>query len=202
MILSSHALTKADLYSLMIHTIIPRPIAWILSDNGNGSVNLAPFSFFNGVTSEPPIISVSIGQKRDNSKKDTWRNIEERSWFVVHIPSVTDAKMVSQTSAPLPFGQSELTGTPLTLTQDEGMPLPRLSHVPVAFYCKRHAILEVGEGPQGLVLGEIMHTYLADHIANPDHPVTPDPKAIDPLARLGGISYAPLAAPFNIPRPQ
>ena len=92
-----------EIYGLMTQTIIPRPIAWILTDNGDQSFNLAPFSFFNGVSSTPPLLSVSIGHKSDGTKKDTWLNIESRSHFIVHIPPAHLATSVTKTAEPLPM---------------------------------------------------------------------------------------------------
>jgi len=79
-------LSPNRVYHLMIQSIVPRPIAWILSDNGDGSLNLAPFSYFNAVCSDPPVLMVSIGRKADGGDKDTARNLVERKHCVVHIP--------------------------------------------------------------------------------------------------------------------
>ena len=96
------------LYHVMIQTIIPRPIAWVLSDNGNGSYNLAPFSFFNGVASNPLLLMISVGYKDDTTKKDTWVNIEERKDFVVHVPSGESAQEVVASAVTLSHGESEV----------------------------------------------------------------------------------------------
>ena len=90
-------LDPKTIYQTMIQCIVPRPIAWVLTDNGDRSFNLAPFSYFNGVSSRPPIISISAGKKRDGSKKDTWKNIEERTLFVVHLAQTDHAPLVSAT---------------------------------------------------------------------------------------------------------
>jgi flavin reductase (DIM6/NTAB) family NADH-FMN oxidoreductase RutF len=92
MLLDFTRLPEHEIHRVMLQTIVPRPIAWMLSDNGDGGYNLAPFSYFSGITSEPPLSMISAGRKADGSRKDTWRNIEERADFVVHIASPPLAK--------------------------------------------------------------------------------------------------------------
>ncbi len=194
-------------YFAMVQTILPRPIAWVLSDNGNQSLNLAPFSFFNGVTSSPPIVSISIGRKGPDEKKDTWKNIEEREYLVIHIPQTAHAQQVSQSAASLPFGDSELDGSGLHCEPVEGWPLPRVVGPPVAFLAKKYRIVEVGDGPQGLVLAEILGLYLDDSCvvpgkSDPTVRLEIDIKKLDPLARLGGNDYASLGPTFTVARPE
>jgi len=197
-------LPPRDIYGFMIQAILPRPIAWVLSDNGTGSYNLAPFSYFNGVSSRPPTLSISIGKKRGGSKKDTWRNIEERSHFVVHIAGADMAPLVSATSASLEFGESEIERNGIGLHQDPDWPLPRVAQAKIALLCERHQIVEIGDGPQGLVIGKILRAYLAEDIvgkdADGDLSISVD--ALNPLARLGGDDYAALAKPFTVSRPE
>jgi flavin reductase (DIM6/NTAB) family NADH-FMN oxidoreductase RutF len=181
-----------------------RPIAWVLSDNGDTTVNLAPFSYFNGVTSRPPTLSISIGHKRDRSKKDTWRNIEERGHFVVHIAGSDLAAQVSATAASLEFGESEAAANRLEVVPEAGWPLPRLKTVRIALLCERHQIIEIGNGPQGLVIGEIKSAWLADEIAiSEGGSAIPgvDVGKLDPLARLGDDDYARLDQVFTVARP-
>lgn len=187
----------------MIQCIVPRPIAWVLSDNGNQSYNLAPFSYFNGVSSKPPIISISIGKKGDGSKKDTWKNIEEREHFVVHLANTAQATLVSATAASLPFGESELSVNDLTTVQDSTWSLPRLEDAPIAMLCRHHQIVEVGDTPQALVLGRIEQLYIADAITKESSTAAPsiDSARLDPLARLGGDDYAKVGASFTVERP-
>lgn len=197
------ALSGPDTYRFMIDAIVPRPIAWVLSDNGLGTYNLAPFSYFNGVASRPPTLSISIGKKRDGSKKDTWRNIEERSHFVVHIADVQLAPAVSATSASLAFGDSEIQRNDIELSVDPVWPLPRVARAKIALWCERYRIVEIGDGPQGLIIGKINRAFVKDEIvdARDDGTFRLIPGNLDPLARLGGDSYAGLGEVFEVPRP-
>ena len=203
MLIECSQYSSSQLYFLLVQTVIPRPIAWVISDNGNGTINLAPFSFFNALASNPPILMISVGWKDDDVRKDTWVNIEERSEFVVHVPSVEEAKEVVGSSASLPHGVSEVDSLHLKLTRVEGWPLPRLASAKVAFHCTKYAIHEIGRDPQGLILGEIKSIWLDDTIVQikGKHWVI-DYQKFNPLARLGGPSYSQLGRIFDIPRPE
>lgn len=188
MIIDFAKLSASEIYHTMTQTIIPRPIAWVISDHGNGKLNLAPFSYFSAVSSNPPILSLSVGLKRDGSKKDTWRNIEERSHFVVQISRVEEVAIVLKSADPLEHGESEIEHCHLELADFENSPLPRLKKAPIAFYCEKHDIIPIGNGPQGLILGEIRSVYLDDQVAkrNPNSPIPQvSAEAVNPLARLG-----------------
>jgi len=178
-------------YHTMIQTIVPRPIAWVLSDNGDGGYNLAPFSYFNGVSSDPPLLMISVGRKADGSPKDTWRNIDERSHFVVHVANRELLQPIVDSSAPLPHGESELDMLGMATTPVAPFRLPRLVGPCVAMFCQRFAIHAIGDPGQGLILGRIQAVWLDDSIATEhDGRLTVDATKLDPLARLGGNDYA------------
>jgi flavin reductase (DIM6/NTAB) family NADH-FMN oxidoreductase RutF len=193
MIIDLNQFSSSQVYQTMTQAIIPRPIAWVLSDHGNGKLNLAPFSYFNAVCSNPPILSISIGYKKGGAKKDTWINIEERSHFVVHIPRIEDVDPLLQSAQALDHGVSEVEKLNLKMVPFKGAPLPRLESALVAFYCEKDRVIPVGEGPQGLVLGRVHLVYLNDEVASTDgdSPVpSVSAKAINPLARLGANEFA------------
>ena len=190
------------LYFLLIQTVIPRPIAWILSDNGNGTYNLAPFSFFNAVSADPPVLMISAGFKPDGPRKDTWENIDKRGDFVVHIPSVDQSEVMVATSAALPHGESEVTQMNVALVKEQGWCLPRVKGAKAAFLCEKFAIHEIGNA-QALILGKINHIWLDDGILTQDKGrLTVDPKALNPVARLGGSLYAALGQILTLRRPE
>ena len=200
-IVNSSQVSHEQMYFLMIQAVIPRPIAWVLSDNG-GSFNLAPFSFFNAITSEPPILMISVGWKDDAVRKDTWVNIQERSDFVVHIPSEEHASTVVATSAALSHGDSELTKSNLQTEYVDGFRLPRIVGPRIAFFCQKHKIIEIGSAPQALILGEIKIIWMDDAIVSTNNGrIKVDPAKLNPLARLGGAGYSSLGKTFEIKRP-
>src|ERR1039457_4241876 len=122
MLIDCDQLSSDQVYFLLIQLVIPRPIAWVLSDNGNGTYNLAPFSFFNAITSNPPILMLSVGWKDEATRKDTWVNISERTNFIVHIPCAEQVHDVSNSSSVLPHGVSEINKFNIPLENVEGWP--------------------------------------------------------------------------------
>ncbi len=187
-------------YFLMMQALIPRPIAWILSDNG-GSYNLAPFSYFNAVSSDPPVIMVSIGTKSDAQDKDTRRNIIERNQFVVHIAHVQALPELNASSAELASGASEIDALSLPTASFGDFRLPRLRDCRVALACERYQVVEIGT--QAVIFGRVVSIYVEDGLAVPDGRgrLRIDPLALDPLCRLGGDQYAGLGVVQTLARP-
>ncbi|MDX2110838.1 MAG: flavin reductase family protein [Verrucomicrobiota bacterium] len=201
--LNFNTLSPDEAYYALIQLVIPRPIAWVLSDNGNDSLNLAPFSFFNAIGANPPLLAMAISHKEDGTPKDTWANIAEREHFVVHIPPVTLANAVVQTAASLPHGESEVSLAGLSLSPVPGWPLPRVTAAPVAFLCKRDQILLIGKGKTGLIIGEALEVWVDDEAASrTGGRLSIDALKLNPLARLGGNQYAPLGELLTIKRPR
>lgn len=199
MVLDFAQLEPAHIYHAMTQVIVPRPIAWILSLNEDQSYNLAPFSYFSGVCSKPPLISVSIGKKKDGSPKDTRRNILERKKFVIHIPSSEQAQVVTDSAKVFDYGESELNHLGLSLEPQDGFSMPILKGTQVAMECELHQHFEVGDVEQALILGKIHKIYAQDqHYTKENDRHQFDVQTIAPLARLGGKDYASLQPPFSI----
>jgi flavin reductase (DIM6/NTAB) family NADH-FMN oxidoreductase RutF len=198
MYMDMKAMERGGIYRAMIQTIIPRPIAWVLSENQTGNYNLAPFSYFNAVSSDPPLVMLSMGKKPTGGEKDTRRNIRERSHFIVHIPHREQAQQVTASAAVLGHGESEIEELGLALEPFEGSVLPRLADCRIAMACRRYQILDIGPVPQALVLGEVTHIYVDDRVLGTDGRVQAD--RVDPLARLGGDDYATLGELITVPR--
>lgn len=205
MLLDLATLKPNTRYHLMTQTIIPRPIAWVLSASDKGELNLAPFSFFNGVCSDPPLVMLSIGKKTPEEAKDTRQNILTGRDFVINLPSVAQAKDVTASAATLPYGESEL-----ELMQDKqlvefpGCPLPRLKSAPIAFQAKLHEVHYLGKQKQAVIYAELLQVYIDDAAIQVDEArgrYTIDASKIDPLARLGGAQYAGIDKVFSVTRP-
>jgi flavin reductase (DIM6/NTAB) family NADH-FMN oxidoreductase RutF len=194
----------AQIYGLMTQTLIPRPIAWVLSENAGGGFNLAPFSYFNAVCSSPPLVMISVGKKPDGSFKDTRVNIEQRGHFVVHIPRRGQVRAVSESSATLAAGDSELTRLGLETTPIPGFALPRLADCAVAYACERWEIHEIGALPQSLILGRVGRIYLDDSLTAADGKgrLRVDAAKLDPLARLGPDQYLVGGEILRLQRPR
>ena len=193
----------SQVYAYLTQTLIPRPIAWVLSENENGTLNLAPFSYFSAICSDPPLVLLSVGKKPDGTFKDTRVNIEQRDQFVIHIPRRDQAELVSASSATLPAGDSEVARLGLATQPLEGFPLPRLADCAVAYGCTRWEIQEIGGVPQSLILGRVEYLYVADSLAKRDERgrLFVDAAALDPLGRLGLDQYWVQGKILRIPRP-
>ena len=197
-------LSPAEVYSRLVQTVVPRPVAWVLSQNADGGFNLAPFSYFNAVCTDPPLLMLSIGFKADGSEKDTRVNIRVRGHFVIHIAHKALAGALTETSATLPAGDSELTRSGLATTALEGFPLPRLTDCRVAFACECHDFREIGNSRQALILGRVTRMYVDESTLGPAEPgklrVAAD--KLDPIGRLGGNEYTTFGQKLVIPRPK
>ena len=196
-------LTANQVYGAMVQTVLPRPVAWVLTKNAKAGYNLAPFSYFNAVCSEPPLIMLSIGRKPDGSDKDTRVNIRERKAFVIHIAHRELAEAVTASAATLPAGESEVEELGLQTVAFEGSPLPRLAVCRVAFACELYEYRELGPRAQALILGRVGRLYVDDALVTRDAKGRPvvAAKQMDPIGRLGGSQYVTFGQVLDIPRP-
>lgn len=193
---------KKATYFKMIECIVPRPIAWVSSMSGEGTLNLAPFSFFTGVTSTPPTLLFCAGNKRGGVPKDTPANIAETGEFVVNIVPMDITQSMVQTSAPYDASVDEFEAVGLTTLPSERISVPRVAESPIAFECRLHSIQEIEEAGRitsRIVIGYIELIHIADGILDGDGRV--DVARLNPVSRLGGQLYAPVGNPFEVPRP-
>lgn len=212
MIFHTNEMTDQQIYHTTTQTLLPRPIAWVLSEHVDGHYNLAPFSYFTAVSSKPPLLVFSVGDKAPNEGKDTKVNIGHNPYFTVHIPSVRHAQAVTESARTLPATESELDHLELALTDFDGFATPRLADCAVAFGCRVHDIVAVKGAPQSLVFGYVERFYISDSIAQVERKTKPDGSVserlqvnanqLDPLARLGGSEYGGLAQTFKVARPK
>lgn len=188
----------------MTQAVIPRPIAWVLTENKNGSHNLAPFSYFNALASAPPLIGVSLGLKPDGDEKDTLVNVRRLPRFVVHIASMACLPALNASSAPLPRGDSEVTRQNLPLEKfNDDFDLPRLKDAPLALACCLHKEIPLGAGGQTLLTGEILYLYASDDVTTRDDKgrTVIDATKTNPVARLSAGKYAGLSETVTLDRP-
>jgi len=200
--LDASALDVRETYKLMTGGIIPRPIAFVSTLNENGTVNLAPFSYFNAISSAPPTIMFAVTYKSDGSKKDTLVNIERSREFVVNSVSEWMAAPMNHCAAEYPHGVSELEKVGLHAVPSEIVAPPRVKESPFQMECKLHTTVAVGPGGPGsstLIIGEIVkfHVHKAAY-----HNGTITPEELRPLSRLGGSSYGVMGEIFDLERPK
>ncbi|MEE9447430.1 MAG: flavin reductase family protein [Arenicellales bacterium] len=209
------SLTATQAYHLMTQSIVPRPIAWVLTENATASAtasnqtsfNLAPFSYFNAVASAPPMVMFSIGVKPDGRIKDTLNNIQRTQTMVIHIASDAQIHALNQSAASLDYGDSEIEQLGLNTQPFEGFSLPRLSDCPIALGCELDHFHTLKNSDQTLVFAQITCAHYSDDIASahPDKQGKPrikiDADALRPLSRLGGIQYADFSQTISLKRP-
>ena len=190
-----------DAYALMTTSIMPRPVAWVSTLSATGRTNLAPFSFFQGVTANPPTLLVVPVNHRDGRKKDTVRNIEETREFVVNVVPFALTEQMNATAALLPSEESEFEAFGIAQAPSTRVKPPRVADSPISFECALHQIVLIGEGPLAahVVFGRILHAHVADAVLGPDG--LPDPEKLDLVGRLGGELYARTTDRFAIKRP-
>lgn len=195
-------LSSNSVYHLMTQTIIPRPIAWVLSKNNDETHNLAPFSYFNAVCSNPPLLMLSMGKKPEGNSKDTATNLTLGANCVVHIAHSQQAEQVTATAATLDYGESEIDANNISLLSHSDWPLPRIKDCPIAYLCKVHSRQEIGNTPQQLIFLEALSLYIDNAAVNENKGrIEVDALSIDPLARLGANQYANLDKVFTKHRP-
>ena len=195
-------LGHGDMYRLMIGTIVPRPIAFVSTSNPSGEVNLAPFSFFNGVSSNPPCLMFSVARRPDGSKKDTLRNIEATGEFVVNSANAWLVEPLVHTAGEFPHGTDEMALVGLTATPSITVKPPRVKEAAVQFECALEKLVELGDGSAGsatIVVGRIKLLHVA---ANAYHGGAIETAKLEPVARLGGIDYALIGETFKLAVPK
>jgi flavin reductase (DIM6/NTAB) family NADH-FMN oxidoreductase RutF len=189
-------LTPAAMYRFMISVVVPRPIAFISTRDEQGALNLAPFSYFVPLTNRPPLVGVSI-QSRAGALKDTARNIERTSEFVINLVTESMAEGMVLTSGDWPEHVDEFALAGFTTAPSERVAPPRVAESPVNLECRLHRIVEFGEAR--FIVGEVLLAHVRDDVLDRDQRV--DPARLGALGRLGGDAYAPLRDIVRIARP-
>ena len=196
MILDPATISPGDFYRFMISVIVPRPIAFVSTMNADGQLNVAPFSYYNAITNQPPLIGISINQRR-GSPKDTYRNIEQTGEFVVNtVDEALGARMV-QTSGEWPEDVDEFQLAGLTPVPSDLVKPPRVGESPVNLECRLYRSIELGT--TFFVVGEILRAHVRDEVLSEGRV---DIARLKPLGRLGGDGYSVVRDVVHMPRPR
>ena len=152
-------------YPILASLVTPRPIAWVTTLGPDGVVNAAPFSFFNLLGANPPILGFCPGDRDDGTPKDTARNIRLNHEFVVNLVDESIAEAMNRTAASLPYGTSELAVAGLTTAPSSIVKPPRIAESPVSLECAEWGTLQIGGNR--LVVGLIKTVHVHDHLFDP-----------------------------------
>lgn len=188
-------------YRFLTSAVAPRPIAWVTTMSPAGVVNAAPFSWFNSVCPDPPMVMLSIGSRADGSPKDTYRNIRDTKEFVVNAVTREAADAMVATSADYAPDESEVAALGLATVPSRAVRPPRLAASPVHLECvlDREVVLGRG-GDHHLVLGRIVHIAADDGVLDAKGNV--DPAKATFVARMGGANYTDTSTRFQMAWPE
>jgi flavin reductase (DIM6/NTAB) family NADH-FMN oxidoreductase RutF len=188
-------------YKLLAATIMPRPIAWVVTENRGGQRNAAPFSFFNVMGTEPPVLAIAIQAEAGKGFKDTATNIFETAEFVVNLVPEDMVQAMNVTAVDAPAGVNELELAGLQTVASHKVKPPRIAGCPVAFECRM--LSSVVTGPhQVIVIGQVVATFIEDRfVLNPERAYIDTP-ALNLVARSFGSTYVRSQDTFELARPK
>jgi flavin reductase (DIM6/NTAB) family NADH-FMN oxidoreductase RutF len=202
MIIDPGTASPQNVYKMMVGVIVPRPIAFVSTVSAGGIRNLAPFSFFTGISANPPVICFSpMIRGSDGLRKDTLHNIEETGEFVVNIVSEDFALQMNACSGEYPPEVDEFEVSGLTPISSDLVKPPRVAESQANLECRLVQVVHVSPKPLGgsLVLGEVLRFHIADNLFS-DYRIDPD--KLRPIGRMGGPTYTRTTDRFDMERPK
>ncbi len=187
-------------YKLLVSTIVPRPIAWVVTLDAQGRRNAAPYSFFNAFSGDPPVICIGIGGRGPGEIKDTGANIRNSGEFVVNLVSAENAEQMNITAIEFGPDVDELTEAGLSTLPSVKVKPPRIKESPVALECERFTTLEIGN-ERALVLGRVLAMHIRDDAVLDAQKCYVDTPKLDLIGRMHGRGwYARTTDRFELPR--
>ncbi len=194
-------LSERDSYKLLIGSVIPRPIAFVTTLSKSGVLNAAPYSYFNIVTANPPMISISA-QRRNGERKDTARNAIETGQFVVHVSDESYIGKINETAASVPPEQSEVRLAGLTPVPSQKIVVPGIAEAKIRLECMLEQAIPLGGDSESracdLLIGRVVYFHLNESVYKDGYV---DPEELKAVSRLAGSSYSKLGDIFSIERP-
>jgi flavin reductase (DIM6/NTAB) family NADH-FMN oxidoreductase RutF len=193
-------LSAQDRYKLLVSTVVPRPIAWVVTCDAEGRCNAAPYSFFNVFANEPPVVCIGIGGRAPGDMKDTGNNIRATGQFVVNLVSAETAAQMNVTAIDFPHEVDEIAEAGLTRLASTRVRPPRIAESPVAMECELFTTMELNP-ERLLVFGRVVAMHIRDEaVLNPERCYIDTPK-LDLIGRMhGGGGYVRTTDSFEMPR--
>ena len=191
-----------NIYKLMVGVIVPRPIAFVSSVSPEGIPNLAPFSFFTGISANPPTVCFSpMIRSSDGNRKDTLNNIEATGEFVINVVSEEISVPMNISSIEFPPDVDEFREAGLTPIESDLVKPPRVKESPVNMECRLVQVVHVSPKPLGgsLVIGEILRFHIRDELFDN---FRIDPDKLHPIGRMAGSNYVRTTDRFDLVRPK
>jgi flavin reductase (DIM6/NTAB) family NADH-FMN oxidoreductase RutF len=189
-------LAASDMYRVMTSCIVPRPIAWVSTVSADGISNIAPFSFFTGVSIEPPLVVFAV-ERRNGMKKDTVINIEETKQFVINLVTEYNVEQMNLTSQDYASEEDEIRAAGLTAIPSKLVVPPSILESPIHLECQLDHIVEIGSSPHSLVIGEVVRISVDDAIMDGER-ISMD--RLPAVGRMGGKWYVKTGQLFELPR--
>lgn len=183
-----------DVYKLLTGMIVPRPIAFISTKSPRGINNLAPFSFYSGISSVPPLVMFCISERK-RTKKDTLSNIENHPQFVINVVTEDMAQPMHNASADYKQDVSEFEEVGLTAVRAKLIDCMAVKESPIYMECQLHKIVDIARRTY-MVIGEVINFHIDDSLYFGDYKI--DIGKLKPLARIGGPNYARLSEHFSL----
>ncbi len=153
-------------YPILASLVTPRPIAFVTSINSAGQMNAAPFSFFNLLGADPPIVGFAPGDRDDGTPKDTARNVRDTHEFVVNLVDENIAEAMNRCAASFPYGVNELEQAGLTASPSSVVRPPRISEAPASLECVEWGTLQIGGNR--LIIGLVKRVHVRDEFFDPE----------------------------------
>ncbi len=201
MIIDPFASEPKDIYKLLIGSIVPRPIAFVSSQSQDRINNLAPYSFFTGISANPPVIGFSPMKVKSNRDRDTKNNIKNTREFVINIVSHGFSEEMNATSADVSPDVDEFELANLTPIASDLIAPPRLKEAKISMECRLLQIVEISQKLLGgaFVIGEVVRFHVCDDIIS-NYKIDPD--KLKPIGRMGGAEYTHTKDRFTLERPK
>lgn len=190
--IDTDTLAPRQSYALLTQLVVPRPIAWVSSLGPDGGRNIAPHSYFNIISSDPPVVHFT-----SSGEKDTLRNVRATGEFVVNIVTRDLAEAMNLTAADFPPDEDEFVWADLEPAPSTKVRPPRVAAAQAALECRVHSEVRIGNGT--MVFGRVVHVSVAEHLWQ-DGAV--DPERLDVVGRLGGSAYTSTEHLFRMTRPR
>ncbi|MBV8915033.1 MAG: flavin reductase family protein, partial [Acetobacteraceae bacterium] len=188
MLFDFETISPRDRYKLLVSTVVPRPIAWVVTQDASGVLNAAPFSFFNVFSGDPPLVVIGIGGREPGDAKDTGANVRRNQQFVVNLVGHENAEAMNVTAIDLPPDVDEIAQAGLHTAPSVRVAPPRIAESPVALECERFAMIEVG-ADRVLVIGRVLAMHVRDEAVIDHARCYIDTPKLDLIGRMHGSGW-------------